>query len=108
MPDLIQNCTQEWLLNNQIKLNEMENQRQLRKERTGIVVSNKMDRSIVVAVERKVKHPKYGKFIKKTTKFMAHDETNTSGPGDLVRIMETKPISKNKCWRLVEVLEKAK
>lgn len=86
----------------------MENERKLRKERTGIVVSNKMDRSIVVAVERKVKHPKYGKFIKKTTKFMAHDESNASGPGDLVKIMETKPISKNKCWRLVEVLEKAK
>ena len=86
----------------------MENQRQLRKERIGTVVSNKMDRSIVVAVERKVKHPKYGKFIKKTTNFMAHDENNTSGPGDLVKIMETKPISKNKCWRLVEVLEKAK
>ena len=86
----------------------MENNRTIRKERTGYVVSNKMDKSIVVSVERKVKHAKYGKFIKKTTKFVAHDETNTCTTGDLVKIMETRPISKNKCWRLVEVLEKAK
>lgn len=82
--------------------------RGLRKERTGVVVSNKMNKSIVVAVERKVKHAKYGKFIKKTTKFMAHDEKNESGIGDLVLITETRPISKNKCWRLTKVLEKAK
>ncbi len=82
--------------------------RGLRKERTGVVVSNKMSKSIVVAVERKVKHEKYGKFIKKTTKFMAHDENNESGIGDLVLIAETRPMSKNKCWRLKQILEKAK
>lgn len=86
----------------------MENNRTLRKERVGHVISNKMDKSIVISVERKVKHPKYGKFIKKTTTFVAHDEQNTCTIGDLVKIMETRPISKNKCWRLVEVLEKAK
>ena len=83
-------------------------ERNLRKERIGRVVSNKMDKSITVAVERKVKHPTYGKFVKKTTKLMAHDEQNESGIGDTVRIMETRPLSKNKRWRLVEVLEKAK
>ena len=82
--------------------------RALRKERTGLVTSNKMAKSIVVAVERKVKHAKYGKFIKKTTKFMAHDESNSCGIGDKVRIMEIRPLSKNKCWRLVEIIEKAK
>jgi small subunit ribosomal protein S17 len=82
--------------------------RGLRKERIGVVVSNKMSKSIVVSVERKEKHPKYGKFIKKTTKFMAHDEKNESGIGDLVLIAETRPLSKNKCWRLKQVLEKAK
>ena len=82
--------------------------RNLRKERVGIVMSNKMDKSIVVAVERKVKHPKYGKFVKKTTKFVAHDEKNECGLGDTVKIMETRPISKSKRWRLVEVVEKAK
>ncbi len=83
-------------------------ERNLRKEKVGLVTSNKMDKSIVVAVERKVKHPKYGKFLKKTTKFVAHDEANTCSIGDTVKIMETRPISKNKCWRLVEVLEKVK
>ncbi len=83
-------------------------ERNLRKERIGIVVSNKMDKSIVVLVERKVKHPIYGKFIKKSTKFMAHDEKNDSNIGDTVRIMETRPLSKNKCWRLVEIIERAK
>ena len=83
-------------------------ERNLRKERIGRVVSNKMDKSITVAVERKVKHPIYGKFVKKTTKLMAHDEENSSGIGDTVRIMETRPLSKNKRWRLVEILEKAK
>lgn len=82
--------------------------RNLRKERVGTVLSNKMDKSITVAVQRKVKHPMYGKFIGKTTKFMAHDEKNECGIGDTVKIMETRPLSKNKCWRLVEVIEKAK
>lgn len=82
--------------------------RNLRKERTGLVTSNKMDKSIVVVVERKVKHQIYGKFVKKTTKFIAHDETNDCNEGDTVRIMETKPLSKNKCWRLIEILERAK
>jgi len=79
-----------------------------RKEKTGIVISNKMAKSIVVAVERKVKHPKYGKFVKKTSTFMAHDEKNESNIGDTVRIMETRPLSKNKCWRLIAVIERAK
>jgi len=82
--------------------------RNLRKERTGIVTSNKMEKSIVVAVERKVKHPKYGKFVKNTTKFVAHDEKNDCNEGDTVRIMETRPLSKSKNWRLVEVVERAK
>jgi len=82
--------------------------RKLRKERTGLVVSDKMDKSIVVVVERKVKHPIYGKFVKKTTKFIAHDEKNDCNVGDTVRIMETRPLSKNKCWRLVEIVERAK
>jgi small subunit ribosomal protein S17 len=82
--------------------------RSLRKERVGRVVSNKMTKSITVAIERKVKHPIYGKFMKKTTKLMAHDENNECGIGDTVRIMETRPLSKNKRWRLVEIIEKAK
>jgi small subunit ribosomal protein S17 len=82
--------------------------RNLRKEKIGTVTSNKMEKSIVVMVERKVKHAKYGKFIKKSTKFMAHDEKNECGIGDTVRIAETRPLSKNKCWRLVEIVEKAK
>ncbi len=82
--------------------------RNLRKIRIGKVVSDKMDKSIVVAVERKVKHPIYGKFVKKTTKFVAHDEENTCHAGDTVRIMETRPMSKSKRWRLVEVIERAK
>lgn len=83
-------------------------ERNLRKTRIGLVVSNKMDKSIVVSVERKVKHPIYGKFVKKTTKFMAHDEKNECGIGDTVLIMETRPLSKNKNWRLVQILERAK
>ena len=86
----------------------MENTRNLRKERIGVVVSNKMDKSITIAVESKVKHPMYGKFIKKTSKFMAHDEKNDCNIGDTVRIMETRPLSKNKNWRLVEVIERVK
>ncbi len=82
--------------------------RKLRKERIGLVSSNSMDKSIVVAVERRVKHPVYGKFVKTTSKFVAHDEKNTCDVGDLVSIMETRPISKNKCWRLVEIIEKVK
>lgn len=82
--------------------------RNLRKERIGIVTSDKMDKSIVVSVERRVKHPKYGKFVKKTTKFVAHDEKNDCHIGDTVKIMETRPLSKTKNWRLVEVVERAK
>ncbi len=86
-----------------------ENQvRNLRKEKVGVVVSDKMDKSIIVAVKRKVKHPMYGKFVNKTTKFHAHDESNTCNEGDTVRIMETRPLSKTKCWRLVEIIERAK
>ena len=83
-------------------------ERNLRKERIGVGVSNKMDKSIVVAVERKEKHPMYGKFVKKTTKFVAHDEKNECSVGDTVRIMETRPLSKTKNWRLVEIVEKVK
>lgn len=82
--------------------------RRLRKEKIGIVVSNKMEKSVVVEVERKVKHPKYGKFVKKTSRFMAHDIANECSEGDKVRIEETRPLSKNKCWRLVEIIEKVK
>jgi len=82
--------------------------RKLRKTKTGSVTSDKMDKTITVAVERKVKHPIYGKFVKKTTKFHAHDQTNEAKPGDVVRIMETRPLSKTKRWRLVEIIEKAK
>jgi small subunit ribosomal protein S17 len=82
--------------------------RNLRKERVGKVVSNKMTKSITIAINRKVKHPIYGKFMNKTTKFMAHDEKNEAGIGDTVRISETRPLSKKKRWRLVEVIEKAK
>jgi len=81
--------------------------RNLRKERVGLVVSNKMDKSIIVAIERRFKHPIYGKFIKKTNKFMAHDDKNDCNIGDTVRIMETRPLSKNKNWRLVEIIERA-
>jgi small subunit ribosomal protein S17 len=83
-------------------------ERNLRKEKIGLVISNKMTKSIVVSVERKVKHPKYGKFVKKTSKFMAHDEKNECSIGDKVKIAETRPMSKDKCWRLVEIIEKVK
>ncbi|TXE08881.1 30S ribosomal protein S17 [Algoriphagus aquimarinus] len=83
-------------------------ERNLRKERVGKVVSNKMDKSITVVIERRVKHAIYGKFVTKTTKFMAHDETNECNPGDLVKISETRPLSKNKRWRVVEIIERAK
>jgi small subunit ribosomal protein S17 len=83
-------------------------ERNLRKERTGVVTSNKMQKTITVMVERKTKHPIYGKFVKKSTKFKAHDEENQCNIGDTVRIMETRPLSKDKCWRLVEIIERAK
>jgi len=83
-------------------------ERNLRKEKIGLVVSNKMEKSIVVQVERRVKHPKYGKFVKKTSTFAVHDENNDCGIGDTVRIEETRPLSKTKCWRLVEIIERAK
>ncbi len=83
-------------------------ERNLRKERVGQVVSDKADKTITVAVNRKVKHPIYGKFVRKTTKFTAHDEKNESNVGDTVKIMETRPLSKMKRWRLVEILERAK
>ena len=86
----------------------MSEERGLRKEKIGTVSSNKMTQSIVVTVERKVKHPIYGKFVKKTTKFIAHDEKDDCNIGDTVKIMETRKLSKNKCWRLVEILERAK
>ena len=82
--------------------------RNLRKERIGLVVSNKMDKSIVVQIERHFKHEIYGKFVKKTNKFVAHDEKNDCNIGDKVRIMETRPLSKMKNWRLVEIIERAK
>ena len=83
-------------------------QRNLRKERIGVVVSNAMNKSIVVSVEKKIRHPKYGKFVKQTKKFHAHDEKDECGVGDTVKIMETRPLSKTKRWRLTEVIEKAK
>lgn len=83
-------------------------ERSLRKERVGVVTSNKMDKSIVVSVERKMKHPKYGKFVKRTKKFVAHDEKNECNIGDKVKIMETRPLSKTKCWRMIEIIERAK
>jgi len=83
-------------------------ERNLRKIKTGVVTSNKMTKTITVAVERKVKHPIYGKFVKKTNRFHAHDEKNECSIGDVVRIMETRPLSKTKRWRLVEVVEKVK
>ena len=86
----------------------MEEVRKNRKVREGLVTSNKMEKSVVVSVERKLKHPKYVKFLKRTTKLMAHDEQNSCKMGDNVKVMETRPLSKNKCWRLVEIIERAK
>ena len=83
-------------------------ERNLRKEKIGTVTSNKMVKTITIAVNRKVKHPIYGKFMQKTSKLMAHDEKGEAGIGDTVRVMETRPLSKRKRWRLVEILEKAK
>ena len=86
----------------------METTRKTRRERIGVVVSNKMEKSIVIAVKQKVKHPIYGKFVNKTSRFMVHDEDNSCNVGDTVRISETRPLSKNKRWRLVEIIERAK
>lgn len=83
-------------------------ERKLRKQRVGVVTSNKMQKTITVSVERRLRHPIYGKFVKKSKKFLAHDEENTCSIGDTVRIMETRPLSKRKRWRLVEVVERAK
>ncbi len=83
-------------------------ERNLRKEKTGLVISNKMEKSIVVQVERMIKHAKYGKFVKRTSRFMAHDDKNECNIGDTVKIAETRPMSKDKCWRLVEIIERAK
>lgn len=85
-----------------------ENTRNLRKERIGVVVSNKMDKTIIVAEKRKVMHPIYGKFVNRTSKFYAHDDKNDCNIGDTVKIMETRPLSKTKGWRLVEIIERAK
>lgn len=86
----------------------MEENRNLRKTRTGIVVSDKMDKTIVVAIRERVKHPLYGKIVNRTKKFKVHDETNQCGVGDKVRVMETRPLSKDKHWRVIEIVEKAK
>jgi small subunit ribosomal protein S17 len=82
--------------------------RNIRKERIGVVTSNRMEKSIVVSEVKRVKHPMYGKFVLKTKKYMAHDEENNCNIGDTVKIMETRPISKSKCWRMVEIIERAK
>jgi len=89
-------------------MNMSQHERNLRKVREGLVISDKMDKSVVVKVQDLVQHPLYRRVIKRTSKFMAHDEANACGIGDRVRIMECRPLSKNKCWRLVEILEKAK
>jgi len=86
----------------------METIRNTRRERVGVVVSNSMEKSITISVKQKIKHPIYGKFVNKTSKFMAHDEENTCNVGDTVKITETRPLSKNKRWRLVEIIERAK
>ncbi|MDI9412573.1 MAG: 30S ribosomal protein S17 [Bacillota bacterium] len=86
----------------------MSNERNVRRTRTGVVVSDKMDKTVVVSVERKVRHPLYGKIMRRTVTFKAHDELNECGMGDRVRIMETRPISKQKRWRVTEIIEKAR
>lgn len=82
--------------------------RNIRKERIGVVTSNRMEKSIVVSEVKRVKHPMYGKFVLKTKKYVAHDQENNCNVGDTVKIMETRPISKSKCWRMVEIIERAK
>lgn len=89
-------------------MEETNNTRNARKERVGLVVSDKMDKSILVAIERRMKHPIYGKYVKRTSRMMAHDQENDAREGDTVRIMETRPLSKNKRWRLIEIVERAK
>ena len=89
-------------------MEQPEQTRTTRKERIGLVVSDKMDKSILVGIQRQIRHPFYGKYIKKTTKLMAHDENNEANEGDTVRIMETRPLSKRKRWRLIEIIERAK
>ena len=86
----------------------MSENRGIRKTRTGVVVSDKMDKTIVVAIKTRVRHPLYGKIMNRTNKIKAHDEENACGIGDTVRLMETRPLSRDKCWRLVEIIEKAK
>ena len=86
----------------------METTRNTRRERVGVVVSSKMDKSITISVKQKIKHPIYGKFVNKTARFMAHDEENTCNVGDTVKISETRPLSKNKRWRVIEIIERAK
>ena len=86
----------------------MEEKRNLRKTRTGIVVSDKMDKTVVVAIKERVKHPLYGKIVNRTKKFKVHDENNQGGVGDKVRVMENRPLSKDKHWRVIEIVEKAK
>jgi small subunit ribosomal protein S17 len=86
----------------------METTRNTRRDRVGVVVSSKMDKSITISVKQKIKHPIYGKFVNKTSRFMAHDEENTCNVGDTVKISETRPLSKNKRWRVIEIIERAK
>lgn len=86
----------------------MTEERKIRKQRVGVVTSNKMEKSITISVERKLKHPIYGKFVKKSKKFMAHDEANECNIGDIVKITESRPLSKSKRWRLVEIVQRAK
>lgn len=95
-------------VNNLPRDNSLQPRRNRRKTRIGTVVSNKMNKSIIVAIERRIKHPVYKKYFKKTNKYMAHDENNIANIGDLVKIMETRPLSARKRWRLVEVVEKVK
>lgn len=95
-------------MENQTNPEATQDGRKLRKQRTGLVVSNKMDKTIAVSIERRIQHPIYGKFVKKNKKFIAHDENNECSIGDTVRIMETRPLSRRKRWRLVEIVEKAK
>ena len=104
----VNGCAIDHIYHISTQIKEVMSERNLRKTRIGIVSSNKMTKTITVAVERKVKHPIYGKFLKKTTRFHAHDEKNECSIGDVVKIMESRPLSKTKRWRLVEIIEKAK
>ena len=108
MVDNIENVESAEITATAANANDADDKRSNRKERVGMVVSDKMQKTIVVRIDESVKHPKYGKIMKRSTKFKAHDENNECGIGDKVRIMETRPLSKDKRWRLVEILEKAK